>query len=75
MKKFRAPEGVKHLIIFADNDKNGAGLAAAFSCANMNMLQVKSLLRVTVKWTEQVDSDFNDMLINPMQCYEWVLSK
>lgn len=75
MKKFRAPDGVKHLIIYADNDANGTGLAAAFECASQNIKQSKTLQRVTVKWTEQKDTDFNDMLNNPMQCYEWILDK
>ena len=38
MKKFKAPSGVDTLVIFADNDKNGTGLNAAFECGNKNLL-------------------------------------
>ena len=50
MEKFRAPKGVKHLMIFADNDKNGTGLAAAFKCGSMNIKQVSHVEKVTIRW-------------------------
>lgn len=75
MKKFRAPNGVKHLIVYADNDKNGAGLAAAFECAHRNILANNEVEKVTVKWPEEQEKDFNDMLNEPMQCYQWELFK
>lgn len=63
LKKFRAPKGVKHLYIFSDYETHGAGLAAAFECANMNLLCKNDVIKVTVKWTEL--GDFNDLLQNP----------
>lgn len=70
MKKFRVPLGVEHLIIFADNDKNLTGLAAAMECANRNLLRKNDLKKVTVRWCADVE-DFNDMLMQGSQVYEW----
>lgn len=62
MARFKAPAKVKHLFIFADCDEiNGVGLAAAFNCASKNMLQVKTIERVTVIWREK-GGDMNDQL-------------
>ena len=74
MKRFRAPPGTKHLIIYADNDPNGTGLAAAFECGSKNVIQGKAE-KVTVKWPEHARKDFNDMIHEPMQTYEWELSR
>lgn len=74
MKKFKAPLGVNHLIIFADNDKNGTGLAAAMTCGNKNILSNNDVEKVTIRWTGQVE-DFNDMLIDGSNVFEWGLSK
>ncbi|AUR96860.1 DNA primase/helicase [Vibrio phage 1.233.A._10N.261.51.E6] len=74
MKKFRAPTGVKHLMIFADNDKNGTGLAAAFECGNRNILAKNDVNQVTIRWPGDVE-DFNDMLINGSQVFEWKLTR
>lgn len=74
MKKFKAPAGVSHLIIFADNDKNGEGLAAAFACGNLNIKSVPHVKTVTIRWCGDVE-DFNDMLINGSQVFEWKLTK
>lgn len=74
MKKFKAPTGVNHLIIFADNDKNGEGLAAAFACGNANIKSVPHVKTVTIRWCGDVE-DFNDMLINGSQVFEWKLTK
>lgn len=63
MKKFRAPKSVKHLIIHADNDKNGAGLAAAFECGHRNVLANNNVEKVTIKWTVK-RGDFNDLIFN-----------
>jgi putative DNA primase/helicase len=62
MKVFKAPKGVKTLVIFADNDKNGAGLAAAMVCANKNVLANNDVNQVFIRWTEDAGVDFNDML-------------
>ncbi|MGL4938472.1 toprim domain-containing protein [Shewanella sp.] len=74
MKRFRAPTGVTHLMIFADNDKNGTGLAAAFECGRANVLAANDVQRVTIRWPGDV-GDFNDMLIKGSQVYEWKLSR
>ena len=75
MESFKAPAGVKHLIIYADNDVNGRGLAAAFKCANKNYQSNNDVTRVTVKWPETYGVDFNDMIDSPCNTYEWVVGK
>lgn len=72
LKKFKAPSGVEHLMVFADNDRNGAGLAAAFECAHRNMLANNEVAKVSVRWPSSV-VDFNDMLIEGSEVYEWGL--
>jgi putative DNA primase/helicase len=62
MKKFRAPPGVEHLIIYADSEPHGAGLAAAFECGNKNILANNDVSKVTIRWPEL--GDFNDVLNN-----------
>lgn len=71
MKRFKAPKGVEHLIVFADNDKKGAGHAAAFECANKNMLANNDVVKVSVRWTAEL-GDFNDMLSEGSEVFEWV---
>ncbi len=71
MKKFRAPAGVDTLLIFADNDSNGTGLAAAFACGRANLLSNNDVQRVLIRWPEF--PDFNDMLQNGCKVYEWEL--
>jgi len=66
MKAFKAPKGVKTLVIFADNDKNGAGLAAAFECAHKNLLSNNDVCKVSIRAPEVKGKDFNDMLQEPM---------
>lgn len=61
MERFKAPEGVKHLTIYADNDSHGRGLGAAFTCAWKNLLANNEVERVTVVWPATVN-DFNDLL-------------
>ena len=73
MKRFRAPAGVKQLIIFADADANGAGHAAAFECASANLHAKNDLETVSVRWP--ASGDFNDLLINGSEVYEWVYHK
>lgn len=75
MKKFQAPAGVKHLVIFADADTNAAGHAAAFECAFKNLNSAANDLEtITVRWPEP-GADFNDVLLNGLQVYEWVYTK
>jgi len=73
MKRFRAPKGVEHLIIFADNDSNGAGHAAAFECAHRNILAKNDVVKVSVRWPGE-QGDFNDMLLAGSNVFEWVLN-
>lgn len=61
MERFRAPDGVKHLTIYADNDDHGRGLGAAFTCAWKNLLSNNDVENVTVMWPAKVN-DFNDLL-------------
>lgn len=68
LRKFRAPRGVKHLIVFADSDSNGAGLAAAFECGHRNILHNNDVETVSVRWPER--GDFNDMLLNGARVYQ-----
>lgn len=68
MKKFRAPTGVDTLIIYADNDLNGTGLACAMECANRNLLSPNYVERVIVKWPEK--PDFNDYLLEGGQIFQ-----
>jgi putative DNA primase/helicase len=73
MKKFRAPTGVKTLYIFADNDQNGAGLAAAFECGHRNILTNNDVSKVVIRWPSDYGYDFNDVLQNGGAVTEWVL--
>ena len=50
MKAFKAPKGVKTLIVFADNDRHGAGMAAAIFCANKNLMANNDVEQVFVRW-------------------------
>jgi len=59
MKSFIPPKGVEEITIFADNDVNFAGQAAAFEAANK--LQLKGY-RVNVEISPTVGSDWLDML-------------
>lgn len=74
MKKFRAPKGVDHLIIWADRDRGGTGLAAAFECGRANIYASNDIAKVTIKWTERV-GDFNDYIFHPSTINEMVLSR
>lgn len=72
LKSFIAPNSVQHLIIYADNDKTGTGLAAAFQCGNKNILSRNSVKKVTIKCPVDV-GDFNDMLSTQSDVHDWVL--
>ena len=73
MKKFRAPGGVEHLIIFGDGDSNGAGQAAAFVCGNANILCNNDVKKVTIRFPES--GDFNDVLQETQKINEFILTK
>lgn len=73
MRKFKAPAGVNHLIIFADSDRNGTGLAAAFDCANKNLLTSNDVEKVSIRWLEK--GDFNDFLKDGGKVLEWILER
>ena len=74
MRRFKAPNGVEHLIIFADNDTNGTGHAAAFECANKNILANNDLKKVSIRWPSVI-GDFNDMLQKGSEVFEWILTR
>ncbi|EJO2705746.1 toprim domain-containing protein [Salmonella enterica] len=71
MEKFIAPPGVNHLVIFADNDTHGAGLAAAFKCGKNNILSRNDVEKVSIRWPDL--PDFNDMLIEGCEARQHVL--
>ncbi|EFI7838744.1 DNA primase [Escherichia coli] len=73
MEKFIAPPGVNHLIIFADNDEHGAGLAAAFKCGHKNLMSRNDVEKVSIRWPDL--PDFNDMLIQGCEAREHVLTR
>ena len=75
LKKFRSPTGVKTLYIFADNDKNGAGLAAGFECGHRNILTNNDVTEVVIRWPEDYGKDFNDVLVAGGKVIEWRLRK
>lgn len=69
MKKFVAPIGVKHLIIFADTDNNLTGQAAAFECGRKNLLSNNDVEKVSIRWPQK--GDFNDVINSDIEVYEW----
>ncbi|KER01051.1 toprim domain-containing protein [Photorhabdus temperata] len=74
MGKFRVPNGVKHLIIFADMDLHSAtGHAAAFECARGNLVAKNDLETVSIRWPDH--GDFNDMLLNGDEVRELSFNK
>ena len=72
LEKFIAPTGVKKLYIFADNDSNGTGLAAAFVCGKKNILNSNDVESVVIRWPEKLN-DFNDLIQQGDKRMEWVL--
>lgn len=66
LAKFKAPGGVKKLIIYADNDPHSmAGLVAATTCANRNILdRGNDVQEVVICYPAEV-CDFNDLVNNP----------
>ncbi|MDE9567064.1 toprim domain-containing protein, partial [Xenorhabdus bovienii] len=73
MAKFIAPMGVKHLVVFADNDWSATGEAAAYECARKNLVANNDLEKVSVRWADH--GDFNDLLQNGDQARERVFMK
>jgi len=74
MKSFDTPKSVKNLYIFADNDKNGTGLAAAFECGRRAIVSnSNSVEKVTIRTPLQVP-DFNDMLFTQSETHDWILT-
>jgi len=74
MQRFRAPTGVTALYVFADNDKNGTGLAAAFNCGRANILSNNDVQKVFIRWPLKLN-DFNDMLTAGDEVVEWILTR
>lgn len=70
MEKFIAPKGVKHLIIFADNDWSATGEAAAYECARKNLVANNDIEKVSVRWPDL--NDFNDLLTQGCEARERV---
>ncbi|WP_244967906.1 DUF7146 domain-containing protein [Xenorhabdus budapestensis] len=68
MERFLVPKGVKHLIIFADNDWSATGEAAAYICANKNLLANNDIEKVSVRYPDL--GDFNDLLQQGCQARE-----
>lgn len=75
LKNFRCADFVRTLYICADNDYNGAGLAAAFACAHGNILQRPNLERVIIQYPDTLGTDFNDALINSDKIREQIVCK
>lgn len=70
MKKFRAPTGVKILYVYADNDRNLTGLAAAMECARANLLCSNDVIKAIVRWPKTLN-DINDHLLEGDEVLEW----
>lgn len=61
MQKFEPPNGCNEVVIFADNDDNYTGQAAAFALAKRLKLQLgKEMVKVRIP--PEVGTDFNDVL-------------
>lgn len=76
MKKFVAPKGVVRLNIYADNDSNGTGLEAAFSCGRKNILNGNDVVQVNIFWPKRYETDFNDTLVSGYHdIFQWTLYK
>ncbi|WP_083446700.1 MULTISPECIES: DUF7146 domain-containing protein [Xenorhabdus] len=73
MAKFIAPQGVKHLVVFADTDWSATGHAAAMECARKNLSAHNDVEKVSVRWPD--NGDFNDMLQNGNEARELIFMK
>jgi len=76
MKKFLVPDGIKHLFIYADNDRNGTGLEAAFTCGRTNILRPNDVEYVDIIWPNE-RGDFNDVLTGKIKnnLIQWRLDR
>lgn len=74
LRRFRAPTGVETLYLFADNDRNLTGLAAAMDCARGNLLSSNDVKKAVVRWPEKMN-DFNDVLVEGDKILEWTGEK
>lgn len=61
LKSWSPPEGVRSVIIFADNDENGAGADAA---QNLKAKLEKSGMTSTIRMPDLVGQDWNDVLVD-----------
>jgi putative DNA primase/helicase len=59
VEKFEPPTAVEHLVIFSDNDANGAGQKAAYALAS----RLTTRMLVEVRIPEVTGSDWNDVLL------------
>ena len=75
LKNFMFDDFVRHGYIAADNDHNGAGMAAAFACAHSNILRRPNLEKITILCPSQLGHDFNDALINSGKIEEFLVCK
>lgn len=64
MKAFVIPEGVEHLIIFADHDRGFAGQAAAYALAARAHARK---IKVTVEIPTRAGDDWNDVLLQQLK--------
>lgn len=60
MKNYQPPEGVKEVVIWADNDKNKAGIQAAYKLAD----KLKDSVKVQIRLPKTQGHDFLDALNN-----------
>jgi putative DNA primase/helicase len=60
VETFEPPAGTERLIIFGDNDKNGAGQKAAYASA----ARLAPALNVEVRIPDVAGTDWNDVLLN-----------
>lgn len=74
MKAFKAPAGIETLVIYADNDRNGAGLAAALHCGHKNILANNDIKKVVIRMPDRKGADFNDMLHEPIETQDFILT-
>lgn len=61
MESFKLPEGVKSVTVYADNDENFRGQAAAYNLANSIAVRQRGIARVVLP---EIIGDFADVLKN-----------
>ena len=70
LKKFRVPRGVQHQSSLPTASKNASGHAAAFGIRPRQPAGKNDLKQVSIRWPQS--GDFNDLLLNGSEVYEWV---